>query len=75
MISSIHFDVYSDEFNQLVQIGSMNLGGQPTLPRPPVPPSATLQPHPSIMEFIEPLFESLNDGWDKNLVNTPSGIA
>jgi hypothetical protein len=49
---SIHFDVDSDEFNQLVQTGYLNLGGQPALPQPPTPPSAPLQPHPNIMDFL-----------------------
>ena len=53
---SIHFDVDLDEFNQLLQIGYLNLGGQPTLPHPPAPPSAPLQQHSIIMDFPEPPF-------------------
>jgi hypothetical protein len=71
---SIHFDADSDEFNQLVQIGYLNLGGQPALPQPPAPPSAPLQPHPSIMDFPEPPVQPVNDGWDNNPVNPPSSI-
>jgi hypothetical protein len=39
---SIHFDADLDEFNQLVQTGYLNLGGQPSLPKPPPPPSVPL---------------------------------
>jgi hypothetical protein len=52
---SIHFDVDSEEFNQLVQTGYLNLGGKPTLPQPQAPPNPPLQPHPSIAYFPEPL--------------------
>jgi len=31
---SIHFDVDSDEFQQLIQIGHLNLGSQQALPQP-----------------------------------------
>jgi hypothetical protein len=31
LIFSIHFDVDSEEFNQLVQTGHLDLGGKPTL--------------------------------------------
>jgi len=40
---SIYFDVDSDEFNQLVQIGYLKLGGQPALPQPATPANAPLQ--------------------------------
>jgi hypothetical protein len=35
MIFSIHFDVDSEEFNQLVQTGYLNLGGHPTFASTP----------------------------------------
>jgi hypothetical protein len=42
---SIHFDVDSEEFNQLVQIGYLNIVGHPALPPPQAPPNPPLQPH------------------------------
>jgi hypothetical protein len=53
---SIHFDVDSDEFNQLVQTSYLNLGGQPALPQPPAPPSAPLQPHLVSWNFLNLMF-------------------
>jgi len=37
---SIHFDANSEEFNQLVQIGYLNLAGHPAFhpPQPPIIP-------------------------------------
>jgi hypothetical protein len=68
----IHFDVDSEEFNQLVQTGYLNLGGKPAFPQSRAPLSAPLQPHPNIVDFLEPLFQPINDGWDKNPINPPS---
>jgi len=48
---SIHFDVDSEEFNQLLQTSYLNLVGQLALPQPPSPPSVPLQPHPNIVYF------------------------
>jgi hypothetical protein len=52
----------------------LNHGGQYVFHQPPSPPSATLQPHPNIMEFPKPLVQPVNDGWDKNPMHHPSGI-
>jgi hypothetical protein len=43
---SIHFDVDSDEFQQLIQTWHLNLGGQQALPQPQAAPNVILQPHP-----------------------------
>jgi hypothetical protein len=73
---SIHFDVDSEEFNQLLQTGFLNLAGQGDFqPRPPpkIPP---LQPHPNIYGILVPPHVSLppeiptNDGWNE-IVNPP----
>jgi hypothetical protein len=39
---STHFHANSEEFNQLVQTDYLKLGGNPTLPQPPVPPNSPL---------------------------------
>jgi hypothetical protein len=67
IIFSIHFDVDSEEFNQLVQIGHLNLGGKPTFPQPFSPPNVPLQPHPSIMDVPEPPLHPMDDGWKKTM--------
>jgi hypothetical protein len=41
---SIHFDADSEEFNQLLQTGFLNLVGQQAYRPPPIPEN----PHPSI---------------------------
>jgi hypothetical protein len=51
------------------------LGGKPTLPQPFSPPNVPLQPHPSIMDILEPYLQPMDDGWINNLVHPPSGIA
>jgi hypothetical protein len=47
-IFSIHFDAKYEEFNQLVQIGYLNLVGHLALPQPQAPPNPPLQLHPRI---------------------------
>jgi len=56
MIFSIHFDANFEEFNQLVQIGYLNLARHPNFypPQPPARPPFQpndLQPHPSIIDI------------------------
>jgi hypothetical protein len=46
---SIHFDVDSEEFNQLLQIGFLNLVGQGHFQPPPPLVRPPLQPHPNIV--------------------------
>jgi len=72
---SIHFDVDFEEFNQLIQINHLNLWTQPTLSQPFSLANVPLQPHPNIMEILEPLLHPMDDGWKNNLVNPPSGIS
>jgi hypothetical protein len=62
---SIHFDANSEEFNQLVQTGYLNLAGHPTFqpPQPPfIPPVQPndLRPHPSITTFLISLMYKSN---------------
>lgn len=45
---SIHFDVDSKEFNQLLQTGFLNLAGQRVFRPPPSPERSPVHPHPSI---------------------------
>jgi hypothetical protein len=71
---SIHFDANSEEFNQLVQTGYLNLVGHPALPPPQAPIAPPLQPHPSIVDFPEPPMQPTNDGWENIPANPPSGI-
>jgi hypothetical protein len=52
---SIHFDVDSDEFQQLIQTGHLNLGGQHALPQPQAAPNVILQPHLVLLTFLSPL--------------------
>jgi hypothetical protein len=70
---SIHFDANSEEFNQLVQTGYLNLAGHPTFHphqpqvRPPFQPN-DLQPHLSIVDILDqPQMQPqppVNDGWN-----------
>jgi hypothetical protein len=71
---SIHFDVDSDEFQQLIQTGHLNLGGQHALPQPQVPPNVILQPHPGIVNVPESHVQPHNDGWGGIPANPSSGI-
>jgi hypothetical protein len=74
---SIHFDVDSEEFNQLLQTGFLNLAGQGAFhpyPRPERPP---YQHHPSISNVHVPPHVSLqpkvpvNDGWEDIVQHAP----
>jgi hypothetical protein len=68
---SIHFDVDSDEFHQLIQIGHLNLGGQQAFPQPQAALYAILQPHPGIVNILESPVQPNIDGWG-NLPANPS---
>ena len=72
---SIHFDVDSEEFNQLVQTGYLNIVGHLAFPQPQTPHNPPLQPHPSIVDFSEPHVQPANDTWENNPINPPYGIA
>jgi hypothetical protein len=48
--------------------------GRPTLPQPFVAPNLPLQPHPSIMDILEPPLQPMHDGWDKNPTQPLFGI-
>jgi hypothetical protein len=65
----IHFDDDSNEFNQLVQIGQLNLSGQSIFPL--APPNEPCHPHPIIMDIHEPHIQPANDGWNDNPANPP----
>jgi hypothetical protein len=63
LIFSLHFDADSEEFNQLMQTGFLNLAGQQAY-RPPLIPN---NPHPSISIPIQnhvfaPLVSPEHDG-------------
>jgi hypothetical protein len=72
---SIHFDAIYEEFHQLIQIGRLNLGGQPACSQPPSPPNVILQPHHNIMHDPVPSVQPENDGWGYTIVKAPSGIS
>jgi hypothetical protein len=73
---SIHFDVDSEEFNQLLQTGFLNLAGQRAFQNHPAPERPPLQPHHSISGIPVQPHVSLppeipaNDGWN-DVVNPP----
>lgn len=80
---SIHFDANSEEFNQLVQTGYLNLARHPVLLplKPPFIPLVQpndLQPHPSITGIPDhphlQVHPPVNDGWNDPPLNLPSGI-
>jgi hypothetical protein len=71
---SIHFDVDSDEFQEVIQTGHLNLGGQQALPQPQATPNVILQPHPGIVNIPESLAQPHVDGWG-NLPANPSSRA
>jgi len=48
----IHFDGDYEQFNQLLQIGFLNLVGQGTVKPPPPPVRPPLQPYPSIVGVL-----------------------
>jgi hypothetical protein len=53
MSFSIHFDVNSKEFNQLVKTGYLNHVGHLALPQPQDLLAPPMQPHTSIFYFPE----------------------
>jgi hypothetical protein len=70
---SIHFDADSEEFNQLLQTGFLNLVVQQSY----IPPLIPEKPHPSISipfpnHVFSPLVRPEHDGW-KNVVHPLSG--
>jgi hypothetical protein len=73
---SIHFDVESEEFNQLLQTSFLNLAGQGDFQPYPPPERPPLQPHPSISGIpIQPHVSlppeiPTNDGWNE-IINPP----
>jgi hypothetical protein len=73
---SVHFDAESEEFNQLLQTGLLNLAGQGYFNPPPPPVRPPLQPHPSITNILVEPHVSLqpeipvNDGWNE-IVHNP----
>jgi hypothetical protein len=64
---SIHFDVDSNEFNQLFQTSQINLSGKLFLPL--AHPNEPLQSHHSIMEIHEPHIHPANVGYNNNPTN------
>jgi len=73
---SIHFDVDSKEFNQLLLTSFLNLVGQGDFQTCPPPTRPPLQPHPNnsgipVQPHVSlPLEIPANDGWNE-IVNPP----
>jgi hypothetical protein len=75
MIFSIHFDANSEEFNQLVQIGYLNLVGHPFVHPPQAHVASLLQPHLSIVDFLDsPHMQPIDDSWENIPANPSSDI-
>jgi hypothetical protein len=70
---SIHFDVDSDEFQQLIQTCHLNLGGQQALPQPHAAQNVIFHPHPGIVNIIESPVQPNIDGWGNLSTNPSSG--
>jgi hypothetical protein len=70
LIFSIHFDVDSEEFNHLLQIGFLNLAGQGAFHPYPRHERPLYQHHPNISNVHVPPYVSLqlevpvNDDWE-----------
>jgi len=69
----MHFDVDSDEFNQLVQTEHLLLGGK-ALPPPFIPRNVPLQPHPSIVDIPPTQPDHENGGWGEIQVDISLGL-
>lgn len=68
---SIHLDVNSDDFNELIQTWCLDLGGKLAMPQPLPPPYVPLQSHPSITDFPKQQSHPIQDGWENNVIRPP----